>query len=343
MKGLVMNADRRITYIDQPEPILKPGHVILDIAGCGICGSDMHVYRGSESSWHFPVLFGHEFAGTIAAVAEDVTGFAVGDIVTVEPMTYCGTCEMCKKKRYNLCPNAMMYGAELPGGFAKQIAVDYRYLIKAPQGVTAMQAVVAEPLATVIHGFNRLKQQEYDNVVIFGAGAIGLLAASVALTRARHVAVIDVVPSRLETASAIGVTLTVNSKEKDVADAVMKMTAGKKADLCIDCAGISTVRDQCFRLISPGGELLFIAMGPDVTEVNFRQLVSRELTAYGCQCHYMSDFEEALRALKDGIIPYEKIVTAYSLEEGVAVFEKMKKGEEMGIKVVLVPEPGEVT
>lgn len=340
MKGLVMDADRKIKYMDQPEPVLKPDHVIIDIAGCGICGSDMHVYRGTQSTWLFPVLFGHEFAGTISALGKDVSGFKAGDVVTVEPMTYCGTCEMCRKKQYNLCPDAMMYGAELPGGFAKQIAVDYRYLIKVPQGVSALQAVISEPLATVIHGFNRLKRKEYENVVIFGAGAIGLLAASIALTKARQVAVVDVVSSRLAVASDIGVTLAVNSKEEDVQEAVMKMTGNKKVDLCIDCAGISSVREQCFSLISPGGELLFIAMGHDFTEVNFRQLVSRELTAYGCQCHYMSDFEEALKALKDGKIPFDKIVTTYNLEEGVSVFERMKNGEEMGIKVVLIPESG---
>ena len=337
MKGLVMDADRSIRYIEQPEPELKAGHVLLDVAGCGICGSDMHVYRGSQSSWRFPVLFGHEFAGTIAAVSDDVAGFAVGDVVTVEPMTYCGTCDMCRRERYNLCPNAEMYGAELPGGFARQIAVDQRYLVRVPDGISALQAVISEPLATVVHGFNRLRQQTFENVVIFGAGAIGLLAASIAISRAEHVAVVDIVPGRLQVAREIGATLAIDSGKEDVEQAVMQMTGGRKVDLCIDCAGISSVREQAFRLIGPGSELLLIAMGHDFTEVNFRQLVSKELTAYGCQCHYMSDFVQALEAIHAGIVPFDKIVTTYPLEQGVEVFEAMKRGEDKGIKVVLIP------
>lgn len=338
MKGLVMDENRTITYMEQPEPQLKAGHVLLDLAGCGICGSDMHVCRGAQSSWRFPVLFGHEFAGVIAAVADDVTGFSVGDAVTVEPMTYCGSCDLCRRQKYNLCPNAEMYGAELPGGFAPRIAVDARYLIPIPNGVTPLQAVITEPLATVVHGFNRLKQQHFENVVVFGSGSIGLLAASIARSRADKVAVVDVVDSRLDVARAIGATLAVNSKDTDAVEAVLQMTGGHKVDLCIDCAGISAVREQAFALIRPGGELLFIAMGHDITEVNFRQLVSKELTAYGCQCHDMSDFTEALEAIRAGIVPVEKIMTTYPLSEGEAVFAAMREGREMGIKVVLVPE-----
>ena len=338
MKGLVIEANRSIDYIDQPAPVLKPGHVLIDVAGCGICGSDMHVFRGSESTWRFPILFGHEFAGTVAATAGDVAGFVPGDVVTVEPMTYCGSCDMCRQERFNLCPNAEMYGAELPGGFAGRIAVDARYLIPVPEGVTPLQAVITEPLATVVHGFNRLHQKQFENVVIFGAGAIGLLAASIALPKARHVAVVDVVQNRLEIAKDIGVTLAVNSRESDVEAAVMEMTGGRKVDLCIDCAGVSAVRRQAFELISPGGELLFIAMGHDVTEVNFRQTVSKELTIYGCQCHYMSDFTEALEAIRTGVVQSDKLITTYPLSEGVRVFEAMRQGREMGIKVVLVPE-----
>lgn len=340
MKGLVINADRTIEWIDVPEPQLKPGHVILNVAGCGICGSDMHVVRGAQSTWRFPILFGHEFAGTIAAMADDVTGFQVGDTVTVETMTYCGKCEMCKQGRYNLCPNAELYGAELPGGFAARVSVDARYLIRVPKGVSALEAAISEPLATVIHGFNRLRQKTFQNVVIFGAGAIGLLAASIAISRAENVAVVDVVPGRLQTAKEIGATLTVDSRSADVEAAVMEMTGGKKVDLCVDCAGISAVREQAFCVISPGAELLFIAMGHDVTEVNFRQLVSRELTAYGCQCHYMSDFEQALEALRDGVVKFDKLVTTYPLSEGREIFGAIRGGEDKGIKVVLVPGKG---
>lgn len=337
MKGLVIHADRSIHYIEQPAPVLKPGHVILDVAACGICGSDMHVCRGADSSWRFPILFGHEFAGTIAAVSDDVTAYQPGDVVTVETMTYCGTCDMCRQQRYNLCPNAELYGAELPGGFAKQVAVDARYLVRVPAGVSAVQAAIAEPLATVIHGFNRLKQTSFENVAIFGAGAIGLLAVSIALTKSKNVAVVDVSQSRLDIAKTMGAAAVINSKTQDVEQAIMDMSGGRKMDLCIDCAGLTVTRNQAFEVISPGAELLCIALGDDFTPTNYRQIVTKELAVYGTQCHYVSDFEEAVQALKAGHIPFDKIVTTYPLDEGLTVFEAIRSGNDKGIKVMLLP------
>lgn len=335
MKALIMNPDRSVQMVEKENPELLPGTVILDVVACGICGTDMHICHGMECSWAFPITIGHEFSGIISSIADDVTGFKIGDKVVVETLTNCGKCEMCKTGRKNLCFNPKLLGGDLPGGFADQVRVPFQYLIPIPANVSAQHAAIAEPLATVVHGLNRLIRKKPENVVVFGAGAIGLLAFSMVKSMGSRVAVSDISEKRLEIAKDIGAASVIQVGKMDVVEEVMKMTGGKKVDLCIDAAGFSATRGQAFDLIKPGGEILCIALGDKITPTNYFDIVTKELTIYGTQCHTVEDFYQAMDALDKGLINCNKIITTYPLEKGEEVFQALAKGDDLGIKIHL--------
>lgn len=335
MKALILTEDLNIRLVEMEEPELKAGYVIIDVKACGICGTDMHVYKGMASNWSLPGIIGHEFAGVVCACAGDVKDYKPGDRVTAQPLLNCGKCATCREGRTNLCTGIRLIGGEYPGAFAEKVAVPADKLIKVPDRIPLEKAALSEPLATVIHGLGRLKKQRYESVLILGAGALGLLALQMLRDRAENIAISDVSEVRLKVAKALGATCTINAARQEVEKEVLEMTKGGRIDLAIDAAGFSSTRQQAFQLIKPGGELLFIALGQKETPVDFMQLVTSELSMYGTQCHTMEDFHLAIEAMDK--IDYDKIVTQFPLEQGEEAFKKLREDPGYGIKLHLVP------
>ncbi len=335
MKALILGRDLKIRLAETEEPELKAGHVIIDVKACGICGTDMHVLRGMESSWSLPGIIGHEFAGVVSACAGDVKDYSVGDRVTAQPLVNCGKCVACSEGRTNLCTGIRLIGGEYPGAFAEKVAVPADKLIRVPGCVPLEKAALSEPLATVVHGLQRLKNRRYENVLILGAGALGLLTLQMLGEKARNIAVSDVSEMRLKVAKSLGAACIINATSQHVEKKVLNMTNGSKVDLAIDAAGFSSTRLQAFNLIKPGGELLFIALGQKETPVDFMQLVTNELSMYGTQCHTMEDFHLAIEAMDK--IDYGKIVTQLPMEHGEEVFDNLRENPGYGIKLHLMP------
>lgn len=333
MKALIMQKDRTIHVTEIRTPVPDAKEVIIKIAACGICGTDMHVYRGLDCTWTLPGVIGHEFAGTIVRCGSAVEAWKPGERVTVQPLVHCGECPACREGSTNLCSAVTLIGGEMPGGFAEFAAVPESALIRIPEGIPLEYGALSEPLATVIHGVNRLMKARYNKVVILGAGTIGLLMLSVLRDRAEHIFVTDVDANRLLTAEAIGAEAAIHAGEKEVVTAILN-AAGGRADLVIDAAGFTATRKQGFSVIRPGGEMLCVALGERETEVDFMQLVTKELTLYGTQCHTREDFEQALDVMAAGRIPYEKIASRFPLQKGSAAFQNPK----CAIKILLCPD-----
>lgn len=333
MKALIMYKDRNIKYEEVDTPIPGDGEVLIRIEACGICGTDMHVFRGMECTWALPGIIGHEFSGTVVECGKNCKTILVGDHVTVQPLCSCGQCQRCVEKRTNLCEHVQLIGGERPGGFAEFAAVPAESIIKLPDEIPVKYGALAEPAATAVHASERLKNSHYNVIVIKGAGAIGLLILSVVRGMADVIVVSDIDEERLKVAKELGADQVIHPLKADLEKEISNLTDGKMADVVFDAAGEPGGKRQILRLVHPGAEIVLAALGNGEAEIDFTQVVTQELSIYGTQCHTRGDFHKALALMQSGKIQYEKIVTELPLEQGSLAFQNPG----MGIKIHLFP------
>lgn len=333
MKALIMEKDRTIRYSEAEAPVPGEGEVLIDVTACGICGTDMHVYKGMDCSWALPGIIGHEFSGIVKECGPGCTGVKPGDRVTVQPLQSCGRCSRCREGRTNLCRQVNLIGGERAGGFAEGVVVPAASIVPLPAGLPIKYGALAEPAATAVHAVGRLKKDHYKVVVIKGAGAIGLLILSVVREIAETVIVSDIDTERLSIAKDLGADRTVNVKDEDVIAVTAAVSDGEMADVVFDAAGEPGGKNQVFRLLHPGAEVVFVALGNTVAEIDFTQVVTQELSIYGTQCHTIEDFDTALKLMAEGKIQYDKIVTEFPLAKGAYAFANPGAG----VKLHLFP------
>ena len=324
MKSLISMGPHHVKFGDWEEPRILPGHVLIEVAACGICGTDLHVYNGLPATWPVPGIRGHEFAGHVIAWADDIEGFQDGDRVVVQPLVYCGQCRYCCSGQTNLCANLYLIGGEQPGGFAEQVAVPSSSLFKLPENLSLKQAALIETLATSVHAFEQNLSGILRSVAVLGAGAQGIFAVQLAkLAGAKLIAVSEMVPYRLTMAQKLGATNIINAAQENAVEAIFAMTDGEGVDLVIEAAGQAVTRQQATQLLRPGGTAIFLALGTEPTPIDFMSVVPRELHLRGTQCYTDSDFALAIELLANGEIISDPLITEMPLEKGAAAFEML--------------------
>lgn len=338
MKSLISRGPRQVEFGDWEEPRILPGQILLKVAACGICGTDLHVYQGLPAAWPVPGVRGHEFAGTVIAWADDVQGFQAGDRAVVQPLVYCGQCRFCRSGQTNLCANLYLIGGEQPGGFAERVAVPASSLFKVPENLSLQQAALVETLATSVHAFEQNLSGIRRRVAVLGAGAQGLFAVQLArLAGAKLIAVSETVPHRLAMALKLGATHAINAGQDNVVEAVLDLTDGEGVDLAIEAAGKALTRQNATQLLRPGGTAIFLALGAEPTPIDFMALVPRELHLRGTQCYTDADFALAIELLASGEISVDPLITGMPLQKGAAAFAALTSDPGEMIKVILEP------
>ena len=204
MKGIIFRDVNVIELADLPDPTCQPDEVVLKVATCGICGTDLHVSKG-EYIEKYPIIPGHEFSGTIVEVGRDVNHLKVGDRVTADPNVFCGYCEYCRNEQANHCSNWHGMGVNRDGAFAEYVNVPARNCYFVPENLTDSEAAFIEPLACVAYSMRRLRVWPGDKILIFGAGPMGLLLLQ-ALKKygSSQVVVVEKIANRLEIAKQLG-------------------------------------------------------------------------------------------------------------------------------------------
>ncbi|MCY3834595.1 MAG: alcohol dehydrogenase catalytic domain-containing protein [Chloroflexi bacterium] len=311
---------------------------MIEVAACGICGTDLHVYKGLPAGWPVPGIRGHEFAGNVIAWADDVQGFKQGDRVVAQPLVYCRHCRFCRAGQTNLCSNLYLIGGEQPGGFAERVAVPANSLYPVPENLSLRQAALIETLATSVHAFQQNLSGILRSVAVLGAGAQGIFAVQLArLAGAKLIAVSETVPHRLAVAKNLGATHAINAGHENVVEAVLALTDGDGVDLVIEAAGKAVARQQTTQLLRPGGTAIFLALGAEPSPIDFMSVVPRELHLRGTQCYTDADFALAIQLLANGEIIVDPLITKIPLEEGAAAFENLAGNPGEMIKVILEP------
>ena len=338
MKALIATGARQFEFGDWEEPGVLPGQVLIQIAACGICGTDLHVYQGMPAAWPVPGIRGHELAGTVIARADDVLGFADGDRVVVQPLVTCGACRFCRSGQSNLCANMNLIGGERPGGFAERVAVPASSVFKLPENLCLKRAALVETLATSVHAFEQNLSGILRSVAVLGAGSQGLFAAQLArLAGAKLVAVSDVIPQRLAVARTLGASHVIDAGQDDPVEAILAATAGEGVDLVVEAAGKAITRQQAILMLRPGGTAIFLALGSAPTPIDFMAVVPRELHLRGTQCYTNADFALAIELLASGEIRSDPLVSEMPLQNGAAAFEILASSPGEMIKVILAP------
>lgn len=328
---------------DRPEP--GPGEVLVNVAACGICGTDINAYIGDNpSGWHivYPFQMGHELSGVIAAVGQgvpDEPGLRVGDHVVPDGRLPCRRCHYCRQGLFNLCTDQ----GYVAGGFSEYAVYPYRNLVRVPDGVTLEQAAFGEPLGCCVNGNGQLTDPPLGGVgVVIGTGPIGLLHLQLLKSRGLMTIGVDLRENRLRVAAELGADVTVRAKthhEVDayVVDRIMELTDGRGAEVVVSAAGNDpSVLDEAIEIAAKRGQILYFAATlSDPATVRLEPIHYRELRLVGSHDSTIARYETALALLKTGAVEVQPLIThRFPLESTQQAFEFARKRE--GIKVMVV-------
>ncbi len=261
-------------------PPLGGTDVLVDVVGCGVCATDLHLLDGSIGLYTPPKVLGHEVGGVVRAVGEAVIHVAPGDAVALDTSVPCNTCFYCREARPFMCPNRVSVAA----GFSEHNVVPASVVYKLPDGLPPELGALAEPLSCAMHAVDRGGIRPADRVAIVGAGALGLLVLSVArLSGATHVVVSDPDASRRELASRLGATHTVDPTTDDLLGVVHELTDGRGVDCAFEAVGAQATLELAFELPRQGGTLVQVSVPPTTARPALKayDLFARELTIRG--------------------------------------------------------------
>jgi len=339
MKALVYSDWDQLEVRDVPEPKPRPGEVVVRVAVVGICGSELEGFVTRSPRRTPPLIMGHEFCGEIQEVGRGVSGYRPGDRVVVNSVISCGCCQACREGQSHLCPEREVFGMKRPGGFAELCAVPVSTLLSLPEKVSLVEGALVEPLANGVHALSLVAQRLPETVLVIGAGTIGLMALQVAKAMgAFRLACADTNERRLEVAHALGAEPVFNPKRGDLVAAVREFTRGRGADVVIDAVGASVTRRQAVAASRPGGEVVWIGLHEDATELSGFDVVLGERRVTGSYAVTPRDLQVAIGLFAHGKIQVTPWVRPFPLAEGARVFRQLVTAPPAEyIKAVLVP------
>jgi L-iditol 2-dehydrogenase len=343
MKALLLKEYRHLEYTDFPKPDLGPDEVLLNVKATGICGSDIHGYDGSSGRRIPPLVMGHETAGMIVEVGENVKDWKPGDRVTCDSTVYCGTCFYCRRGEVNLCDNRRVLGVSTGeyrrhGAFAEFVAVPQRILYPLPQEVTFEQATMVEPLSIAFHAVRITPIDVNDSAVVVGSGMIGLLVIqALRIAGCGQIIAVDLDADRLEQAGRLGADTGLISTDSDLNQEILDLTHGRGADHAFEVVGVTAAVKTAVSSVRKGGTVTLVGNLAPSVELPLQAVVTREITLYG-SCASAGEIPACLEMLARGKVNVEALISATaSLSDGAVWFERLYNREPGLMKVILKP------
>lgn len=314
-KGAFMDKVDHFVIKEIPVPEIALDQVLIRVEYVGICGSDVHYFHDGRCGTFVvgkeEFMLGHECAGTIVKVGDEVKNLVAGDRVCVEPGITCGKCEHCKSGEYNLCPDVKFLATPpIQGCNERYLAFPADLCYKLPESMSTRVGALIEPLSTCMYSAQLSEVTVGDTVVILGAGCIGLLIMACCKARgASRVIICDLENIRLEKAKEMGADYVINSRETDPLAEINRLTDGRGADVVIEAAGNKVTIAQTPFIVRQGGLILLVGMSAEEEiTYNFGQIMAKEARIKS-QFRFVNTFPTAIAAVESGLIPLEKIVT----------------------------------
>lgn len=312
MKASRFLGNKTFAVTDLPTPHAGPGELVLRNQVCGVCGTDVHIYHGEPGSADVnpPVVLGHEYSGEVVEVGEGVTGFAVGDHVTVDPNIYCGHCAYCQNGKKQLCPSMEAIGVTRDGGFAQYSRIPASQAFKLEPTVPWEAAAMAEPLACCLHGIDLAGIQVGDKVCVVGGGAIGLLMVQLAkLSGASQIVLSEPNEKRRQVGLQLGANAALDPTRPDAQEAFAQVLDGG-ANVVIECVGNVPAVKSAFQFAGKGATvLLFSVPKVDATfDLPLFDVYKKELTIKGSFVN-PDTHARAVALINSGKVDFGPIIT----------------------------------
>lgn len=331
MKALVYTAPETLVYRDEADPQTGDGECLVRIDAVGICGSDMHAFKGHDQRRPAPLILGHEASGVV------VEGGPKGRRVVINPLVSCGHCPLCLSGRINLCPNREIISMQpRQGAFAEMINIPERNLVDIPEGMESSKAALAEPIATALHGVN-LAAKASDRplcevkALVLGGGAVGLAAALVLRSQGcLRIQLGDTNPLRRQTANAQDIG--------QVYDPISGPNPDENSiDVVIDAVGSRATRIAALAAVRPGGTVVHIGLQDSDDGIDIRKITLQEVALLGSYTYSMVDFRATVAAMHNGALGKLDWIEQRPLSEGAAAFADLSNGATAAAKIVLRP------
>ena len=339
----VMTNPKEITFREIDVPTLSADQVLVKIKRIGICGSDIHVYHGTHPYTSYPVTQGHEVSGKIVEVGEYVKDLQVGQKVTIEPQVFCGRCHPCLHGKYNLCEKLKVMGFQTTGTASEYFAVDASKVTPVPDEMTYDEAAMLEPLAVTVHAAKRFPDVKGAKCVVLGCGPIGiLLIESLKAFGAAQVLATDVSDTRLKLAGEMGADFTVNTMEKDFAQALVEAFGEDKADVMYDCAGNDITMNQAIQNARKGSTIILVAVFGKMANVDLAKLNDSELDLNTTMMYRHEDYVDAIRFVNEGKIKLKPLMSKhFAFKDYLAAYEYIDANRESTMKVIVDVDPSD--
>jgi 2-desacetyl-2-hydroxyethyl bacteriochlorophyllide A dehydrogenase len=336
MKQAVMTAPGKIEIreIEKPQP--GPGQVLLQIQRIGVCGSDVHVFHGKHPNTGYPVVQGHEFSATVAAIGAGVTGLAPGRKVTATPQIVCGACGPCLRGDYHICDHLKVQGFQAPGCAQEFWLADAAQIVPLPDGFSLEQGALVEPLSVAVHAVDRAGEVAGRNVVVLGAGPIGNLVAQVAQAAGAQVLVTDMSDYRLEVARQCGLEHTSNAGRETLETAAQRAFGPAGFGLALECVGVEATMTAAIDNIQRGGLIVVVGVFGEKPRVDLALVQDRELHLKGTLMYQRRDYERAIGLISDGRIITAPLVSIhFPLDRYLDAYHFIEEHGDKSMKVLI--------
>lgn len=346
MKILLLTKYNHLEMQDSPVPVPAPNEILVRVAACGICGSDIHGYDGSSGRRIPPIVMGHEAAGVIAALGSAVTNFSNGERVTFDSTISCGACEFCARGEVNLCDNRQVLGVSCgdyrrAGAFAEFVVVPAHNVYRLPESISFPEAALLEAVAVAVHAVSLVPIAPNSAAFVIGAGTIGLLCLqALRVAGCSRVFIADPDESRLALAKTFGAT-EVLSSPPEFADRVKQFTNSEGVDVVVEAVGRNESIATSIESVRKGGTVILVGnISPEIS-IPLQKVVSRQIRLQG-SCASAGEYPRSIELMASGAINVKPLITAVvPLEEGPAWFARLHAREPGLTKVVLTP--GEIS
>lgn len=300
------------------------GEVQIDVAYCGICGTDLHVYLGhmDQRIGNHRVI-GHEMSGTVRAIGEGVDNVAVGDHIVVRPLDACGECPSCLRGFRHVCQNLTFLGLDTNGAFQEQWNVPAHTLHLLPKELSLQEAALIEPAAVAVHDVRRGNVSASDDVLVIGGGPIGMLIAMVAKQTGANVTVSEINTHRLAMAKELGVN-TINPLEQDAVETLMAATGSKGMDVVFEVSGTQPGVDLMTAVTAVRGRIVMVAIHAEKPTVDLFQFFWKEIEMIGARVYEPEDYDAAIKLVAEEKIDSKRLITSIqSLPQIQSAFEEL--------------------
>lgn len=339
MKAVQIPKAMELEIQDLEQPTIKsPEDVLVKVKRVGICGSDMHIYHGTNPLATYPRIPGHEVAGEVVEVGSAVKNLKQGDRVVVEPIRYCGECYACRKGRPNVCQSLSVFGVHEDGGMREFFVLPERQLHVVDPELDWNEAVLAEPLTIGAQAVWRGGVQESDTVLIQGSGPIGICILKMAKLQGAKVIMTDLEEERLAFARENGADEIINAREISVEEKVMELTDGEGPNVVIDAVCLPSTFELGVNVVSPAGTVVVLGFDERPSQISQLPITKKEVTIVGSRLQ-TNQFGKVVSLLNERKLKGNGFIThQFPLEQVKEAFSFVEKNPGEVRKAVIVFE-----